>query len=501
MGTSRAQPRARRRPAAARAGDPGHASRRQRGLRAEHLIGDARRRSRPTAASSSSARSGCIRTSAATSRRSSTRAGCTPDPRTATRTTPLGTGLRYLAGRARGQPAGVGRGGRARCAAEVDAAARRRRRRERDHRRRALQRAGERCSRAGAAAPASRVGTVDKFQGQEADVVALLDGELERRGRPARPRVPALAQPPERRDLAGARASRTSSARRGCSRSTATRSSRCGSRTRSVASSRWRRLRRAYSSPVSFAVAADAYDRFMGRYSVPLAPQLADLAGSRAGQRVLDVGCGPGALTAELVAAARRGRGVGGRPVGAVRRGRPRALSRGRRPAASAEQLPFADDAFDAALAQLVVHFMADPVAGSARWRASPAGTASSPPASGITPAGRGRSACSGRRRTSSIPTSRASRSWRARARATSPSCSRTAGLRDVEEAALSVTSSTRASRSGGSRSRSASARPAPTSPRLDAAAADQLRERCRELLPEAPFVVAARAWAARGLA
>ena len=52
---------------------------------------------------------------------------------------------------------------------------------------------------------------------------------------------------------------------------------------------------------MGFAVPADAYDRFMGRYSVPLSPQLADLAGVAAGQRVLDVGCGPGALTAELV--------------------------------------------------------------------------------------------------------------------------------------------------------------------------------------------------------
>ena len=54
------------------------------------------RRSRPTAASSSSARSGCTRTSAATSRRSSTRGGCVRTV-TATRTTPLGTGLRYVA--------------------------------------------------------------------------------------------------------------------------------------------------------------------------------------------------------------------------------------------------------------------------------------------------------------------------------------------------------------------------------------------------------------------
>ncbi|MFP5342973.1 MAG: class I SAM-dependent methyltransferase [Candidatus Limnocylindria bacterium] len=52
---------------------------------------------------------------------------------------------------------------------------------------------------------------------------------------------------------------------------------------------------------MSFDVAADAYDRFMGRYSVLLTAQMATLADVRPGQRVIDVGCGTGALVRELV--------------------------------------------------------------------------------------------------------------------------------------------------------------------------------------------------------
>ena len=122
---------------------------------------------------------------------------------------------------------------------------------------------------------------------------------------------------------------------------------------------------------MAFDVAADAYDRFMGRYSVLLSPQLADLAGVAAGQRVLDVGCGPGALTGELVARRRRRVRRRRRSVGAVRRGRSRAQSRastcGWRRRSSCRS---PDGPFDAALAQLVVHFMTDPRRARARWRA-----------------------------------------------------------------------------------------------------------------------------------
>ena len=115
---------------------------------------------------------------------------------------------------------------------------------------------------------------------------------------------------------------------------------------------------------MSFDVSADAYLRFMGKYSEPLATQFADLAGVRPGQQVLDVGCGPGALTAELVSR------VGADAVSAVEPSASfAAATRERLPGVEvrlspAEQLPFPDGAFDAAMAQLVVHFMADPVTG-----------------------------------------------------------------------------------------------------------------------------------------
>lgn len=46
---------------------------------------------------------------------------------------------------------------------------------------------------------------------------------------------------------------------------------------------------------------ATAYGLFTGRFSQPLAREFADVVGLTPGQRVLDVGCGPGALTQVLV--------------------------------------------------------------------------------------------------------------------------------------------------------------------------------------------------------
>ncbi|MEO5709822.1 MAG: methyltransferase domain-containing protein [Nocardioidaceae bacterium] len=115
---------------------------------------------------------------------------------------------------------------------------------------------------------------------------------------------------------------------------------------------------------MSFDVSPDAYGRFMGRFSSPLAVELLDLLGPRRGDRALDVGCGPGALTSVLVDR------LGAADVAALDPSEPFVASlRERLPEidvrlGSAEDLPFDDDTFDLALAQLVVHFMRDPAAG-----------------------------------------------------------------------------------------------------------------------------------------
>jgi SAM-dependent methyltransferase len=115
---------------------------------------------------------------------------------------------------------------------------------------------------------------------------------------------------------------------------------------------------------VSFDVPADAYRAFMGRFSEPLAEAFVEYAGRPAGGRVLDVGCGPGVLTERLVDR------FGAADVSAVDPSPPFvAATLVRFPGvdvrrAVAEALPYDDGSFDAALAQLVVHFMSDPVAG-----------------------------------------------------------------------------------------------------------------------------------------
>ena len=110
----------------------------------------------------------------------------------------------------------------------------------------------------------------------------------------------------------------------------------------------------------TFTVSGDVYDRFMGRYSTKLAVPFADAAGIEPGHTAIDVGSGPGALTAELV------RRLGAEHVAAVDPA-PQFVDalRERLPGVDAkvgraEELPFPDGRFDAALAQLVLHFVSD---------------------------------------------------------------------------------------------------------------------------------------------
>ncbi|MGW5072736.1 class I SAM-dependent methyltransferase [Rhodococcus sp. NPDC004095] len=112
---------------------------------------------------------------------------------------------------------------------------------------------------------------------------------------------------------------------------------------------------------MQFAAPAEQYDRYMGRYGASLAPALADAAGVASGWRVCDVGCGPGALTRELVAR------VGASNVAAIDPA-PQfvAACRQRNPGADvregvAEQLPWESGRFDATMSALVVGFMRDP--------------------------------------------------------------------------------------------------------------------------------------------
>jgi SAM-dependent methyltransferase len=252
---------------------------------------------------------------------------------------------------------------------------------------------------------------------------------------------------------------------------------------------------------MGFDVAADAYDRYMGRYSRQLSPQMADLAGVRRGQRVLDVGCGPGALTSELVV---RG---GAHAVAAVDPSESFvAAARERNPGvevlrASAEHLPFPGRTFDAALAQLVVHFMPDPVAGLAEMARVTRregvvvacvwdhGGAQGPlrqfwdAARALDPGVHDESHLAGVREGHLAELFEA------------------AGLREIEEAALSARLEHPTFDAWWEPFTHGVGPAGAYVAGLDAERRAELREACRTALPPAPFVITALAWAARGIA
>lgn len=252
---------------------------------------------------------------------------------------------------------------------------------------------------------------------------------------------------------------------------------------------------------MSFDVAAEAYDRFMGRYSRPLAGRFAEFAGVTAPQRVIDVGCGPGALTDELLRRLNADAVSAVDPseafVTALRRRNPGVSAH----VASAEHLPFDDGAFDAALAQLVVNFMTDQIAGLREMArvTQPGGIVTAC----VWDHGGGRGPLS--------PVWAAARALDASIQDESqlPGANTgdlaelfvAAGLEDVHEGTLSVEVE-HASFEDWWEPYTLGVGPIGSYVgRLGETQRSALRELCRERLPTAPFVISADAWAARGRA
>ena len=238
----------------------------------------------------------------------------------------------------------------------------------------------------------------------------------------------------------------------------------------------------------------------MGRYSNPLAPVFATFAGvgDGDGQRVLDVGCGPGALTAVLVDR------VGAANVTAVDPTESFvAAAQARHPdvdvrVASAEALPFADDEFDATLAQLVVHFMDDPLGGVAEmarvvrpggvvaacvWDYERTGPLSAfwEAVHDVDPAAEGEVIRAGAREGQLA------------------ALFAEAGIVDVDDTLLSVRVEHATFDEWWDPFTLGVGPAGAYVQQLDAAACAALRERCRDRLPGEPFTMTAGAWAARG--
>lgn len=252
---------------------------------------------------------------------------------------------------------------------------------------------------------------------------------------------------------------------------------------------------------MSFAVGAEQYDLFMGRYSGPLAPLFADFAGVAAGESLLDVGCGPGALTSELARRLSPDSVFAVDPsesfVAAVADRNPGVqIER-----AAAEQLPFDAGRFDAALAQLVVHFMADPVRGLSEMLR-------------VTRAGGTVAACAWDHAGGQGPLGvfwDAARELDAAVEDEAELAGarqghlgellREAGADQVHETSLSVEVEHPSFEAWWDPFLLGVGPAGKYAASLDPARQAQLRDLCRDRLPQAPFVISARAWAARGLA
>jgi SAM-dependent methyltransferase len=244
-----------------------------------------------------------------------------------------------------------------------------------------------------------------------------------------------------------------------------------------------------------FQVPAEAYQRFMGRYSEPLARELVRWLDPAAGRRALDVGCGPGALSAVLVER------LGVRNVAAVDPSPPFVEAiRARLPGldvrtATAEDLPFGEAEFDLCVASLVVHFMTDPSVGLRQMArvTKPGGVV----AATVWDHGTGRGPLSpfwravhdlvdDPRDESALPGSRPGdlAAW-----------FRRAGLEDVHEGVLTVEVRHDSFREWWEPFTLGVGPAGAYVAGLDAATRERLRAHCEESMPPAPFTVSASAW------
>lgn len=115
---------------------------------------------------------------------------------------------------------------------------------------------------------------------------------------------------------------------------------------------------------MTFAMSRGSYDRYMGRYSEKLAPELISFVAVKPGMRALDVGCGPGALTEALAGCVGAANVAGADPSQSLLAACAERVPGADVRQAYAEGLPWPDETFDVVVSQLVVNFLPDADAG-----------------------------------------------------------------------------------------------------------------------------------------